>query len=407
MDWQNAAMSSLAHPFLLLLALVCTGPALLAEAAPPRPTHAPPVWNSSNPPFFAYEDLVSNYWELYPRGEDVVIESILPLEEGVGLTLLLRSSDPDFSHFVYTIDDGPEKTSPDGRIDLVFEDNHTLENYHDERRELRIRVIDSAGDSIGSHYLNANFYPMERYHARGRTKDGHGRIHIRETDMEMATSPVEDWILDEPDAEAVAFARKTWGHLIDPDKTPYENARSLAQSLVHELTPHRGTPSNVMDGLDPFSQYRRLIAGDDKCWCANISEIFSYACNAFGIPTRFIIMRHQLYPPPADGVNGYEILMATGHTTNEVFDRASGAWIWMDLTYNTFGAWLGEQGPLNMLEFHRFLNQPRDIVDLQVDVYDPGTDRVQRLPLLETDLIDRVRNAFKQDQLFRYMRRPH
>jgi len=372
----------------------------------PRPTHAPAVWNSSNPPFFAYEDLVSNYWELYPRGEDVVIQSIVPAEKGVGLILTLRSSDPEFDHFLYTIDNGPEKKSLDGRIALLFEDNHTLQDFSVERRELRVHVVTEDGGKGPGHFLNSNFYPMEMYHARGRTKDGHGRIHIRETDMEMATSPVEDWILDQPDAEAIAFARETWGHLVDADRTPYENARSLARSIVHDLTPHRGTPSNVMDGLDPFAQYRRLMAGEDRCWCANISEIFSYACNAFGIPTRFIIMRHQLYPPPADGVNGYEVLMATGHTTNEVFDAATGSWIWMDLTYNTLGAWLGDQGPLNMLEFHRFLNQPRDLPQLVVDVYDPDSDTVQRESLLQSGLLDRVNNAFKQDQLFRYMRKP-
>lgn len=371
-----------------------------------QPTHAPPEWNSSNPPVYAYEDLVANYWELYPRGEDVVIESIRPLQDGTGLVLKLRSSQPGFKHFIYSIDNGPEVQSASGRITLAFEDDHSIEDYEVERRELKIWTVDATGKSDESHYLNSNFYPSEMYHARGRVHQGHSRIHIRETDMEMATSAVEDWILDQPGAEDIAFARKTWGHLIDPEKSPYANARSLAQSLVAELTPHRGTPSNAMDKLDPFAQYRRLIAGNDHCWCANISEIFSYACNAFGIPTRFIIMRHQLYPPPPDGEEGYEILMATGHTTNEVFDGATGSWIWMDLTYNIFGAWLGEQGPLNMLEFHRHLNQPRNFNALEIDVFYPDTGSIERKRVVESDLVDRVLNAFKQDQLFRYMRKP-
>ena len=117
-------------------------------------------------------------------------------------------------------------------------------------------------------------------------------------------------------------------------------------------------------------------------------------------------MRHQLYPPPANGEEGYEILMATGHTTNEVFDQVAGSWIWMDLTYNVIGAWLGEQGPLNMLEFHRFVNQPRDFANLEIELFDPVSKSVSRLKLTDSKVVDNVLNAFKQDQLFRYMRKP-
>ena len=117
-------------------------------------------------------------------------------------------------------------------------------------------------------------------------------------------------------------------------------------------------------------------------------------------------MRHQLYPPPAENEEGYEILMATGHTTSEVFDEATGAWIWMDLTYNIFGAWLGSEGPLNMLEFHRYLNNPEQFSRLEIEVYDPATDTISRQSLKDSELVDQTRNAFKQDQLFRYMRKP-
>lgn len=398
----NAIPPSASLPVLLLFSF------LADAAARPQPTHAPAEWNSSNPEVFAYADLVANYWELYPRGETAVIDGIFPLEDGVGLELHLRSELPGADHFRYTIDGGPERVSRDGVIRLRFEDDHTLEDHATERRELLVWVVDRRAQQHGPHFLNANFYPSERYHAAGRIEDGHGRIHVRESDMKMATSRLSDWILDEPGPEDVAFARKTWGHLVDPDATPYANARALATAIVAELTPFRGTPSDAMDTLRPFEQYRRLIAGEDACWCANISEIFSYACNAFGIPTRFIIMRHQLFPPPPAGdTEGYEVLMATGHTTNEVFDRATGAWIWMDLTWNTFGAYLGEQGPLNMLEFHRFVNEPARFAALEVEVFDPETRTIERVRLAEhPDLAARANNAFKQDQLFRYMRRP-
>ncbi|MFO7724401.1 MAG: hypothetical protein R6V45_02545 [Oceanipulchritudo sp.] len=391
-------------PFARLLA--CLVPLVINAGTDPKPTHQPAEWNSSNPEVFAYEDLVSNYWDLYPRGEATVIETIRPLPDAVGLELVLRSDRPDFSHFLYTLDSGPEMKSADGRIRLQFEDNHTLEDHSTERIELLVWSVDSKGQRSSPNYLKTNFYPSERYQASGRLEDGHSRIHIRETDLQMATSDLGDWILDEPGEADIAFARETWGHLIDPNRSDYANALALAQTLVAELTPHRGTPSDAMDSLRPFDQYRRLIAGKDRCWCANISEIFSFASNAFGIPTRFIIMRHQLYPPPSTGEEGYEILMATGHTTNEVFDRSTGKWIWMDLTLNVFGAWLDDTGPLNMLDFHHFLNRPAFYPRLQIDLYDPETDTLQRIPLDESPVRTNALNAYKQDQLFRYMRKP-
>lgn len=388
---------------IILLFPFCSG--VFLEATP-KPTHAPPIWHASNPSSFAYHDLQSNYWDLYPRGDAVAIESIAPLEDGVGFHLKLVSEDPDISGFVYSINGGEEIMSRNGSVQVTFEDGHTLKNYFTERRELEIAGLRKDGTRSRTYHLATQFYPSERYQAAGRIQDGHGRIHIRESDLNFARSRPDDFILETPTEADITFATETWGHLLNPSQSPYEQARALATALVHELTPHRGTPSDVMDTLDPFDQYRRLIAGEDACWCANIATVFAHANNAFGIPTRFIIMRHQLFPPPAPGKDGYEILMATGHTTNEVFDRQQGQWIWMDLTYNIWGAYLGEEGPLNMLELHSALNEPARFRQLEADLYDPETDTLSRIRVAEHPVRIRLRNAFKQDQLFRYMRRP-
>ncbi len=374
-------------------------------AGQPQPTHAPPIWHSPQPAF-EYHDFASKYWDLYPRGDAVLIGGIYPLEDGTGFTLQLASDDPEIESYAYTINGGAEQVTETGRIRVEFEDNHTLEDFSNERRELEIFGLKQDESRSRAYHLATMFFPKENYLSRGRIKDGHSRIHIRETDLNFARSRLSDWVLEQPDEADMAFAHETWGGLFTSEMDDYEQARVLASRLVTELTPHRGTPSNALDALGPFDQYRRLMAGEDKCWCANMAMVFAHANNVFGSPTRFILMRHQLFPGPPTGEEGYEILLAAGHTTNEVFSHDRKRWIWMDLSFNIWGAYLGEEGPLNMMEVHRAVNSPERFERLYADIFDPETQTLSRVRILDHPIHIKLRNVFKQDQLFRYMRHP-
>ncbi len=57
------------------------------------------------------------------------------------------------------------------------------------------------------------------------------------------------------------------------------------------------------------------------------------------------------------------------HSTTEIFDDRLNQWIWIDHTYNVLGAYLGEEGPLNMAEFSLFLNQDERRKRLRVLFY--------------------------------------
>lgn len=336
----------------------------------------------------------------------MVLEAVLPLQDATGLELVLRSDRPDFSHYLVSINDSEEAMHREGSIRIEFEDNHTLEDHEPETRILSLRVVGEDGSASDPYRMRFSFSPKERYLANGHVKNAHSRIQIQQSDLKWARSAVQDWILDDPTEEEKAWARQKWGALLDADRSGYENARALGRSLLDDLNPHRGTPSDTMNEVKPFEQYERLVKGEDHCWCANLAEIFSYACNALEIPARFIIMRHQLFPPPEDINAGFEVMLAGGHTTMEIFSPENGQWNWMDLTYNALGAYLGEEGPLSMLELHQFLNQPARLERLQVDFYDSNQKQVHRTPVLDCDKLPNFLNAFKQDQLFRYMRRP-
>ena len=371
----------------------------------PKPTNAPPIWHSKHPPHFAYADYVSTYWDAYPRGEDLLMEAAYPLEGGTGVEVHLKTERPDVTHYRVSINGGPDFEIRDGILRIAFEDNHTLESHATETRVAAIRAVTVGGEELEPYTLRLQFSPKERYLANGHVKNAHSRIQIQQSDVKLFRTAVEDWILDDPTEAEREYAREKWGCLLEAGRPVFENARSLGQALLDDLNPHRGTPSDVMGELKPFEQYERLVAGEDHCWCANLAEIYSYACNSLGIPARFIIMRHQLYPPPEDINNGYEIMLAGGHTRMEMFEAGRGQWNWVDLTYNALGAYLGEEGPLNMMELHRYLNEPARLKRLQVDFYDSEAGRIERIPVLESEKLPNFLNCFKQDQLFRYMRR--
>lgn len=372
----------------------------------PTPNSQPVVWNSSHPPAFAYADHHTNEQDLYPGAETEYIESFAPVDPGIGVTVRLASSRNDFHHFTCSVDGAPAEPCPDGRLVIRFDPEASARVPDLQRRETRIEVINTNGEKTASHYLHINHVPSALYRARGRIEDGYGRILVRETDLNLKSSPVEDWILDQPTPDEVEFARTTWGASLAGLDSDFDRARAIGTQLVRELDSHRGTPSDTMDQVRPFTQYRRLITGEDLAWCSNLAEILVHACNALDIPTRYIVMGHIVCPRELSGAEDYSIMLTTGHTTTEVFDRRDGQWCWMDLTYNALGLWLGEEGPLNMLELHRFVNQPARLRRLQIDLCDPATGIVTRTPLAESPLGERIRNAFRQDQIFRYMRRP-
>ena len=87
----------------------------------------------------------------------------------------------------------------------------------------------------------------------------------------------------------------------------------------------------------------RMVSGKDKGWCTNFATIFVHACNCLGIPARLVGMGqiHSLS-------DKCKIQRGGSHSTSEIFDDASNQWVWMDISFYALGAYLGEEGPLNM-----------------------------------------------------------
>ena len=177
-----------------------------------------------------------------------------------------------------------------------------------------------------------------------------------------------------------------------------EKARGLARVLLDDLDPHRGVPSDKMKA-PPFEQYQRTMSGKDFVWCGNLADIFVHACACFDIPARVISMIRYWSRGEA-----FDLLMAEGHATTEIFDEALNRWIWIDLTFLMTGMELLGYGPIHTAELHRYLNDPDRIKGLTAIEYDPGTKTEKRVSVTASTRLDDLLNFFKKDQAFTYHR---
>lgn len=340
----------------------------------------------------------SNYWDLYPRLADVSLEGFDPLPEGVGVQLTLHSTMPDFSHFLYATNDAPYRQSTGQEIVIRFRDDHKPET---QQTRTMIKAVGANGVESSAYRIDINFYPRELYASGGQTSSGW--VIVQESDLALTSNRVEDFILQFPTSEDIDYARETWGHLVRDGRSDYGNACALARAVMDALEPHRGIPSDEMARLSPFDQYRRVVAGRDRLWCGNIAAIYSYACNALDIPARQIGMHWDSDSQPPEGAD-YTLRLAEGHGTTEVFDEDRNQWIWVDLTFYALGVYLGEEGPINMAELYRFLNDPVRARSLRLVRYDPETRSDVREVLLESPKRGAFLNYFKRDQRFYYAR---
>jgi hypothetical protein len=187
--------------------------------------------------------------------------------------------------------------------------------------------------------------------------------------LSFGTNRPERWRTFQADATDLAFAQKQWGHLLAGVASDYEKARILTKALIRELGPHGGLPSAFLYGLPTFEKYVAITTGRSKHACAQYAEIFSKACNAFGVINRYGFIN--------DGLRTEDVLieLGTSHLVTEIFDRELNQWIFLDGRYFTLGAYLGDVGPLTLHEFFLFMNQPNRRPKLKVLYYDAKTDR--------------------------------
>ncbi|MDA0748726.1 MAG: hypothetical protein O2954_19590 [bacterium] len=340
-------------------------------------------------------NLQSNYWERYPRREPIALGAVQQISEGLGVRLSLKTSVKNLSHYIVTQNEETPQENKDGEVNVRF---RALGDAKPQHITTEIQAISASGEKTTPHKITIGYYPKEFYAASGQTTQSW--VIVQNTDLSLQQSTVEDWIVDIPSEADRAYAKKQWGDLIHNLESEYEKAQALAKTIMTALKPHGGVPSDNMREAPPFEQYERAISGKDHVWCGNHAAIFSWACNALGIPARRIGMN---YPYGTDG--DHTLLLSEGHSTTEIFSETLNRWIWIDLTFNVLGVHLAGQAPVNMHELVQFLNDGSRIQALTIVEYDPVSKEVKRSPVTESSKKAALFHYFKRDQQYRYTRR--
>jgi hypothetical protein len=339
--------------------------------------------------------LESNYWELYPRREEIAFGEVRQVSEGLGVRFSLSTSLRECSHYLVSQGDEASRECRDGQVTVRF---RRLGDARPQHVTTEVRAVSASGATTRPHRFTVGYYPKEHYAASGQTSPSW--VIVGNTDIPVARTTVEDWIVDRPTEADRGFAEKQWGELVRKGASEHGKARSLARAIMVALRPHGGIPSDRMRDAPPFEQYERAVSGEDRVWCGNHAAIFSGACNALGIPARRIGMNH-LWASEGD----HNLLMAEGHSTTEIFDETLNRWVWIDLTFNILGVDLADAGPVNMAELTRFLNDGSRIRSLAVVEFDPVSGEERRVPAEQSGKRDALFKYFKRDQRFRYTRR--
>ncbi len=320
-------------------------------------------------------ELKGRYKHYYRGREELTIKSIEETDSNeIGVKLTLEAHSKGFSHFLISVDESKFKKSADGVIEGEFK----ISASSSQKKYFVVKLVSKDGSESERYNITLICNANKFWASRG-AKGYPNWITVKTYPYLDFTSccSVENWIYKRPTAEEKKFAEAKWGKLVEGAGTNHEKAKLIAKSLMDDLKPHIGVPSDAMKA-PAFVQYERMVSGKDKGFCTNLAKIFIQACNSLGIPTR----RIHLEKVHSRGEK-YSVRMGGMHSTTEIFDEKLNQWVWMDLTYNVLGAYLGEEGPLNAMEFGLFLSQAGRGERLRVVYYDYKDQSARLMPANE------------------------
>ena len=319
--------------------------------------------------------LKNELWDFNHGREILTIKSIDEVAgDEIGIKMVLQPHIAEFSHFLVSGDGSKLQRSPDSSIVADF----NLDDDSAQETSFTVKLISHDGKQSEPFGIDLICNAQKYWESRGAK--GYPNWVTVKTYPFINFTPaysIENWIYKKPTNDEINYAEAKWRMLIKYVDSDYEKAKLLGKAILDDLKPHVGVPSDSMK-IPPFEQYERMISGKDKGFCTNFAHIFIHACNSLGIPARRIHLEKV-----HSRSEKYSVRMGGMHSTIEIFDEQLNQWVWFDINSNALGAYLGQVGPLSMVEFCLFLNQKERRKSLRLVIYDHKEKIEKLLPLNE------------------------
>lgn len=317
---------------------------------------------------FRLEDSIGS---AYPVQSDLWIEQFsAKTRPQLEACLILKPGRPGFRHLRVVCNNQPAVITRKPVIQARFERKAQPTN-----QVYNVTPVFATGKGM-PFKINIALYPSKFYAASGLLNQPDAFLLTTRPLIPRRSARQLSWEHLPLTAADRAFAKAKWGQRLARVKTDYERAQILSRSLASDLKPHDGVPSDAMMRSTPFQQYKMMMSGKGKGYCENWAVIFVHACRALKIQARTIWLAESF-----KRTNSACGQMGSAHLTTEIFDRKLNQWIWIDSRFATLGAYLGDEGPLSLVEFCLFLNQPHRRARLRLAIQEPGKSKARRLAL--------------------------
>ncbi|MFZ5828874.1 MAG: hypothetical protein ACOY3P_02245, partial [Planctomycetota bacterium] len=279
-----------------------------------------PAARTREEPHDAFFNVLADYRDYYAQYEPLCFTAITPdTSDAFGLRMTFDSNMPAFSHVEYADEGEDFRILAGNAVFLSFDAGADAA----QDKTFRVRPVFSAPSKAVVYTIHVNWMTRKAFaKAGGFRKTDIVKVSC-EPPMSFGTNSPEAWKTYKPTEADIAFARKQWGHLLEGVTSDYEKAKILTKALMRELGPHGGLPQAFLYDLPAFEKYLAITSGKSGHACAQYSEIFSMACNCFGVINRWGFLN--------DGLQNDEVLieLGTSHLVTEIFDRQLNQWIFI------------------------------------------------------------------------------
>ena len=217
---------------------------------------------------------------------------------------------------------------------------------------------------------------------------------IHHTDIPYLQIKPNQFLKFFPTSKEKAYILDFFSKRIDTNASKEEKLAKIKLELFKFFEPRRGTPSNLMDNLSVFEQFKRLEKNKDKAWCGNIANIFCFVSTCYGYKSRIIGLGNTF--KKEGEVTFYH---SDSHTISEVYNDEKEKWELVDITGSLSKATFNGN-TLNFIDFIHLINNKKFQRGVTIFEFEPKLKKVFNHPITESQKWDKIRAFYKGTQKF-------